>query len=362
MNIRTLMHPVPGLVLLISYLAGVSSALAAPKAPPTRVVMIAPVSDREASFRTLQAVRGQLSDVSATLAVHAIDQLDPSAQSQLRSARAVARQKKAAVVFWFNAKRARVSIYLHSAGGGRLLERPVQSAGAEGRFEALAVIVRFAVRAHLQGDKVGVRLPPVRPRRVRAPPPRRGAPPPRSAPPPRRRFWSALEATYDLDLYSSQITVAQGLRLAALLHLHRRWSIFVGFRMEAPLDVTSDKVDLSLRRIPLDLGARFTWRRGRFALGAQLALSVAVVTARTIHLDLEDGDIPRDVPTRAAVSLVPALVLGVQVARRLHLVLSLGARIHINSTRYRMDGEPSLLLAPWRVQPTLSVGIHVPLL
>jgi len=323
--------------------------------------MIAPVSEREATYRTLQAVRGQLSDVSAALTVHAVDQLDPSAPSQLLSARAVARQKKADVVFWFDAKRARVSIYLHAPGGGRLLERPVQSAGVEGRYEALAVIVSFAVRGHLQGEKVGVRLPPARPRLAATAPPRRPTSSGQPPAPPRRRFRLALEAGYDVDLYSDQVTVAHGLRLAALYHLHRQWSIFLGFRMEAPLDAKSETTALSLRRVPLDFGARFTWRRGRLALGAQLALAVAVV-ARSTPLNLEEGETFNAIPTRAFVALVPAVVLGVRLAQRLHLVLSLGARIHLNNTEYREPRELQPLLAPWRVQPTLSVGIHVPLL
>lgn len=179
---------------------------------------------------------------------------------------------------------------------------------------------------------------------------------------PRRHFWLTLETGYDMDLYSDQVTVAHGLRLAAFVNIRRRWSLFVGFRMEAPLDVTSDEVALSLRRGPLDLGGRFTWRRGRFALGAQLALSVAVVKARTTPVDLEDGHTLQVVPTRASVALTPAVVLGVRVAGRLELVLSLGARIYLNSTDYRVPEEPRPMLAPWRVQPTLFIGLHVPLL
>ena len=184
----------------------------------------------------------------------------------------------------------------------------------------------------------------------------------KTPPLPHRRFRLALETGYEMDLYSDQITVAHGLRLSILVNILRRWSLVAGFRMEAPLDVTSEKVALSLRRIPLTLGGRFTWRRGRFALGAQLALSLAVITARTTARDLEDSETLPHVPTHAAVALAPAVVLGVRVVRRLELVLSLGVRIYLNNADYRLTTEPSPLVAPWRVQPTVWVGIHVPLL
>ncbi len=349
-------------VVAVALVAG-PSAHGAPRVAAPRVahkvVMIAVASQREASFRALQAVRGQLSDVAVALEVHPVDRLDPSAEEQLRTARAVAHFKKASVVFWFDSQRARVSIYLRAPGGGRLLERPVRSAGVEGRYEALAVIVRFAVRGLLQGEKVGVRLSPVVPRRAKrtqAPPPLATTPPPVARP----ALGLAMEVGYDMDLFSDQVAAAQGLRVALVgtFGQQRRWEVLVGFRMEAPLDAQTDTVALSLRRFPINLGGRFLWRRGRVLLGAQLALTVAVLTARWSVL--EGGEEEHNLSLHAAVSLSPSLLVGLHLIPRLSLLLGLGVRVGLNRWEYRARVEPDrLLLSPWRVQPALSLSLRV---
>jgi hypothetical protein len=67
------------------------------------------------------------------------------------------------------------------------------------------------------------------------------------------------------------------------------------------------------------------------------------------------------VPTRATVALAPAAVVGVRVASRFELALTLGIRVHLDATEYREPDEPRPVLAPWRVQPTLSLALHTPL-
>lgn len=345
--------------------AGTASVQAAParlRDTARAVVMISPASQRDASNRTLQAIRGQLSDVAVALRVYEVTRLAASGAAQLAAARTTAISSGALVVFWFDETTGDVSIYLHAKDGGRLVRRKVKAAGPEGRFEALAVIVRFAVRAHLQGEKVGVRLPPALPRRpIARPAPRKSPAHPRK-PPPKRQARVGLEAAYEADIYNGDPQLAHGLHVALLVHPQRRWTVYLAFRMEAPLDTENEHAGISLRRYPIELGARFEWRWSKLLLGAQLGLSVTPFQVKTW---VKNGEHTADsVPVAAVVSVAPSLVLAYRIIKRLTVRLTIGARIQLNPYRQVVDTEDPqgrLVLEPWRVQPTLSLGLSTPL-
>jgi hypothetical protein len=344
------------------------------------VVLLAPRNRPAETQQTIRAVWAQLSDVNVDLRVERIASLPPSPDRQLAEARRVAGDQPALAVTWFDPVRQKLLILLPGPGGGRFVSRAVGEAGDAGRFEAMALILRTTLLARRAGRPVGKRLPPPRVRardrardRVRA----RDRPPAR--PPARKRHrprceqgscparpghepaWTRLEVAWAGDLFAPEALLATGLRVALEVRLHRQWSVFAAYRLEAPIDVEDDVATLELRRHPAEIGGRFWWRSGRFAVGGRLALGLEVLERRTT--EPAAGLRPRD-GTDLRFVVTPSVHVGVNPARRVWLLLELGVRIHVFNERYvaRLPGgAEERLVTPLVTQPSLRLGILVDL-
>lgn len=151
-------------------------------------------------------------------------------------------------------------------------------------------------------------------------PPRADEPPP----PARRRYFVDLVAAADLELAPG---VAGGGLLTtggAALRLDVGWRFVaatLGVRALAPLTESFGVGSAQLTRIPVDLGARAAFRRGRFELGGTVAFSAATL--------LVEG---RDVsPARSSARFDPAarLVVGLRWWFSARLGVELAAAVDI---------------------------------
>jgi hypothetical protein len=322
---------------------GVGSA----SASPALVMLTSP--DQPKVTRTLQeAVRAQLSDVDVRLRIQAVKSLATGRDCRLASAHDFARAKGVAAVFWFDSADNRVCLLFSPGRGGRLVNRRVTGSGEEGRFEAVAVLLRTALRETPA------------PRRVVNPAPKgaRGLFSPRSL----RRPGQArleLELTYALELVSvTAAPSAHGLRLGVQVGLHRHWSVFLGYRLEVRMALDGDAGAVELQRYPVDAGVRFRWWFGALELGARLGLGFAY-TQLFERLPSSSSNAAK-MTAKWLVFAGAYGYVGVRLIPRTLLFVAVGARCYLLNAQYQSDTD-EVLLSPWIVQPSLLVGLGVDL-
>jgi hypothetical protein len=316
------------------------------------VVMLAP-RDRPKVTRSLrEAVAAQLSDVKLELRVVPVASLPTGSDCRMASARDLAKSRDVAAVFWFDPRDNRVCLLLAPDRGGRLVNRRVGGAGEEGRYEAVAVLVRTAVRGSrpprrpASGPETGPRgLLPARPLH------RPG------------QAWLELELAYALDLIAPvaiplAVPLAHGLRLAVQVRVHRSWSLFLGYRLEARVAVDDGNGAVEVQRYPVDAGVRFRWWYGALELGTRLGGGFAY----TRLLQRQPSSSANAVKSTSEwlVFLGVYGYVGVRLTARLLLFGSVGARFFVLNARYQLDDD-EVLLAPWTVQPSFLLGLSVDL-
>jgi len=319
---------------------GAGSAWASPT-----VVMIAPRDKPKVAQTLREAVKAQLSDVSLQLRVQEVESLPSPADCRLASARKLAGQRGVAAVFWFDPGTNRVCLLFAPDRGGRLVNRRVTGSGEEGRYEAVAVLVRTAVRdSHLPRAAEGAR--PGSPRVLW--PRRQGR-----GPGPARL---ELELAYGLELVDPAAELAHGLRLAAQVNLHRHWAVFLGFRLEARVVVDDSDGAVELQRYPVDAGVRGRWWIGALELGARLGVGFAY--SRLVQRLPSTSSNAVGTTSEWLVFLGAYGYVGVRPVDRLLLFAAVGARVYVVNAKYGLNGG-TVLLSPWPVQPSLLVGIGV---
>ncbi len=316
-----------------------------------RLVMLVPRSAPRVSRSLREALLAQLSDTGIRLRVApAVGQIaGPGCQSH--PARAWARKRGVAAVVWFDSQGGRVCLLLSPRRGGRLVQRAVGGAGAEGRFEAAAVVVRAAL---LESSR--------RPRQLLSRASKRASGPRSKGSPPvtRSALSSRLELglAYSLDVVSPE-AAAHGLRLALHLRLAQSWTLELGYRLEARIQVGSAEDGAELQRYPLDLGAGYRLRLGLVEVGGRVGLGFAY--SRLVQrLPATSANAVRS-SSRWLLFIDCLALVGIRPRRRLLLWLALGARIYAVNARYSINGG-SALLEPWPVQPTALAGLTVDLL
>lgn len=329
---------------LIAFSSGVGAGPAS--ASPT-LVMLAP-RDQPKVTRTLrEAVKAQLSDVNLKLRLQTVESLPTGRDCRMASARALVGQRGVAAVFWFDPATNRVCLLFSPGRGGRLVNRRVTGSGEEGRYEAVAVLVRTAVRESLTT------------RRAASNPSKgpRGLVPARPLLRPGQARLE-LELAYALELIAPSAALAHGLRLAAQVSLHHHWSVFLGYRLEARVMVDGGGGAVELQRYPVDAGVRFRGWFGPLELGARLGLGFAYT--RLLQRLPSSSSNAVKATSEWLVFLGAHAYVGLRPIARLLVFAAVGARIYLLNARYQLDTD-EVLLSPWTVQPSILVGLSVDL-
>ncbi len=329
------------------FLGGFGLGVEAASASPT-LVMLAPPNQSKVTRTLRDAVKAQLSDVKYQLRIQTVPSLATGRYCRLARAREIVRGRSVAAVFWFDSAANRVCLLFSGDRGGRLVNRRVAGSGEEGRYEAVAVVVRTAMRGSLVSDHT-VSPPKKGPRGlVRARPLRQ---------PGQARL--ELELTYALELITPAADrLAHGLRLGLQVGLHRHWSVFVGYRLEARIALDGDVGAVELQRYPVDAGLRFRWWFGALELGARLGLGLAYT--RLMERLPSSSSNATKTTSEWLVFLGAYGYVGVRPIARMLIFAAVGARAYLINARYQSDTD-EVLLAPWTVQPSLLVGLGVDL-
>lgn len=318
-------------------------------------------SEQPSEADLVGALRGQLRELEVSVLVVRAAR-EPLAIAA-RRAKQIAAREAALAVFWLETSGEQQELFLYDASG-HLYSRVVESDGSTAsQSEAVAVVLRFAIQALLEGGSIGMSEVALQP----APPPVEPAPtlasPPRAAAPPREEAGTELRAGVSY-VSGSFIRGARWQHGVALLVSVRpaRSNFFFGadytyFPSEA---VAAEGIRIQLRRRPGEVFAGWELGSSRLRVDLRGALGADYVQRRTAAV--RDDWLATPDASRWLWTVSPRLGLTLAVSRRLHGFLTLGADVVLNpfalvaapeTDRYEAFG--SLL----RVRPRVEVGLMI---
>jgi hypothetical protein len=349
-------------VLLAASLA-VMEVHEASGAPDATVIMVASRELEEESDLLAAAVEGQMSDLDVTFRLEWVDRLDPELPSQVAMASALAEQSDAVAVFWSDLRVPdQVFIYIAEPGGGRILARSVKSEGGGDpvKVEAIAVIVRYAVKAMLEGGQIGVEPGQPPPEAPATSPEDEGPtsePEPAGAPRPGPAGWLEASVAYSLALYSGERKVVHGATVAVSARIRCWLRAFVGYRILESLRFgsASSVMNLELHPILIGLAARWSARTFRLEGGVGLVLDRVRWKVTPLRADLHPTS-----PTGAwHVGLSPGILAGWEPTPYATLFVSVELDVWLNERSYvvRTASGRETLADPWVVRPVIRAGV-----
>ncbi|MBI5487603.1 MAG: hypothetical protein HY905_09745 [Deltaproteobacteria bacterium] len=367
------------------------AAAAVDDAAAAIAVLVVPAADGDAPTALVAAIQAHLADVGADLVVERVESFPASLPAQVALAAEVAERTAVGAVFWFDLSLPEhVFVYVCEGEGSRVLVRAVGAADEAERIESVAIIVRSLTRAILAGGTLGVELAtppaaePVGAVEVPAVGPAGAGPGPTAAPgeiltpatgdgpsatPPDPAGgrqdsspWLALQVGVALDFFSEQAPVQEGMSTGVAFRVHENWSIFAAYRILTDVSVSGGGVDLDVSRHPMELGARFRWPLGDWALGASVSGVFDFLTRRaTVRTSSMTARVPED----AWIGGVGVLVHGsLRLGGPWRVFLDGGFDAFVGNVRYAADTGTGrvVLLESWFVCPRLSLGFAVDLL
>ncbi len=324
------------------------------------LVMLVDVSQETMVARAKRAVRAQLVGLPVRVRVHRVTRFPAELPTQLELARRILRKGDTMAVFWCDIHlRQRIYLYLATSRGERVVVRSIGGLDDAGRMEAMALILRQAVKALLAGGTIGVypsSVPLALPRLQVRP----AATTARSHQPRRSRHRVGIEAAYALEGFSSARRVAHGFWGAVLWRIRPWWSVFAGFILGPPITGEGQYASMRLTRYLVLFGARAHWQAGRFRLGGSLAINLEYVVHRTTstvaYPDVDRNDL--------LVAVTPTVHFEIVLSSRARAFLAAGIQAYFNNLHYVVTGEGvrDVLLKPWAIRPHLLLGMSIDLL
>nr|WP_232293455.1 hypothetical protein [Stigmatella aurantiaca] len=321
----------------------------------------------------LERVRGQSSDLPVRLLVDPGPPLEEQEPARWRGAVGLAEAHQARAVLWFLRTGATLRIHLAEPGSRHLFVRKAQVQGRPGSLEwsagaeAVALVVRSALRAVEVGEPLGeeVTVAPPPPAPAPPPPPVSEAPaapvvPPPSPPSPLPGPWQlALGGLASLDGYGSG--GYQGVLLGAgreAGRLRLRLQLTVGL----PATLEDGRTRVALSQLGSTLWADATLvaaGRWRWALGGGVGLMTFARRTESLVPEVEAT------PSRRVWALVtgPETSVRWQLARRFALEVAVAAEGVWGRPvlGYIQEGEFVKHRDGWSVRPRLGVtGVFFP--
>ena len=330
-----------------------------------RVVTMLVSLDQEESLRpVVRAVQSQLSDLNVSLYVEQVEVMPGDLRSQVEVAESVTRSSEAIAVFWCDLlAQGQIFLYLSQYEGKRILVRKLEETDADGRAEALAIIVRSSVGMMMQGGSIGVEVketlgkaePEVSKPAVVVPAQAPAAPETESV----HLYRLSHSVAYAMNIHASDHRAVRGVDLGIAIHLNSNWSITAGYTILTPMADGSDILKLKLQRHPVRLGGRFDWSFKDVGIGAGVSLVLDYTTFEISNLESDmiavsdKGDM--------VVGLLPAVHFAFFIVDRLTVFLSAGAEISFSAVHYQtMDRSgKKVLVDSWPVQPWFLGGFEV---
>lgn len=266
---------------------------AAPMGDGTVIFMVPRKLDATTE-QALEAVQAQITELPASVMVLSMGRAR-SLTDKTAKASELAAQNSAAGVFWLEMSDDELLLHLVDPEGERILVRRVSRAsGDTAAIDSVAVIARGLTRALLEGRQIGLEPLPG----VPVPPPEDTTPddppdePAQPVDPKKDRGVFRVMTMYHGNSYAPQQSWQSGVSIAAA------WQFKIGVYAGAGYTVSPQKfatrlssqtadtaLVINIARNPIDVFAGYQWRKGAFALDAQLGLVLDINTVRAITLD-----------------------------------------------------------------------------
>lgn len=344
-------------VLCVVLLFGVGSAHAAAR----RTVFLESKANTHPSLESvLDATRAPLAELGVELAV-APRPAATSLAATTQAAKTIAQASEALAVVWLDGERAKSSwavLYFFDAARSRLLTRRVEvSASEPAAAEEVAVVLRSAVGALLEGEEVAmteVAVPEVKRQPVAPPPPVAKA---ALVPAPQQPNSFGVGLGYVGSVFSEHGNWQSGARLAlAFRPLSSRWWLGAAYEFLVPLDLEGAGAATRVVRHPGELSVARELLRGRVRLAPELALIGDAVHRET---KLVEAPLEATEPSTRWLWAVSMRLRGrCLLGTRLSLWGSLGADFVLNPFE-QVAAQPSTELevaSLLRVRPRLEAG------
>ncbi len=332
------------------------------------VVMMASSSEQKEFAPVVQAVRGQMSDLSVSFQLYWVDHLPSDLPAQEEMAERVALETEAIVVFWYDLSRPDISyLYIAVPEMGRVIMHRLDGSDGGGTPEAFAIILRESVSSILRTVMDQTRDQPEK----EAPPTPEAEPEEEEKqeeikPPPiiveQNRV--AVQAAYAFDpLSSTASTIQHGFNVTVDVRIVGNWHLFAGYHVFPTISESRDGVQLQLRRHPIWIGGRYAETIGRVGLSGGIAFDIDPITGSTrVEADFEnDMSLVQNDIDELQVTVVPLFCIDIRIIADIRVYLAVGAGIHLNRVDYQVEynAEEDLhtVISLWAVYPLARAGI-----
>jgi hypothetical protein len=331
---------------------------ATPAPEPARGVLVIGPRTRERSI-VLSALSGQTSDLPVELWAERPRHTRGRLRRRLAWAAGRIESRDALCAVFWDARRTRWNLYVVGGEGHRVLTRSLVPRG-EAHYEELAIIVRNAVRALLEGEVIGVD-----PSEIEEPDSEADSAPttePRPAPLTHRADQRAgpvgLSASWAPQVVSSDAGLLHALSLELLVRIDPV-VFFAAYRVFQTLGGRNELASVDVSRHPIGLGARLEVPLGHLHVGLVSELVLDVMTHRAEGLD--PG--VRILDSSAEITFSGSLLgrTEYRFTPALSLFLALGAEVFFDRPRYtlRTASGSQVLVELWQLQPRGLVGLEV---
>jgi hypothetical protein len=279
--------------------------------------------------------------------------------TRMSHAQARAEERQAIAVVWVEPQAdGRWLVYLLDARNAQFLVRQVDAGSGqrEAAIEAVAVIVREALRGLLEGEPVAAQpLPP--------PEPPKPAPEPKPEPPREqtRRVWRLFGA-YAVTDFAREVTLQHGARLGVSFHALDPFHAGLQYLVTAPLEPGAP-VGVAIQRYPFTAYGGARWSSGQVSLDAELGFSFEVVRRRAESAGPVASGAMVASPEPDRTRYFSAITLRGQAELRplpyLGLAATLGVDVLLNNFSYVSDTPtvPTRVLRPHRLRPVAELGV-----
>jgi hypothetical protein len=324
----------------------------------SRVVLVlaergSPTESLEAQL--LGALRGQLRELDVEVIVVQAAQ-EPLAVAAHR-AKQIAAREHALGVTWLELPPGRISVFLYDASG-HLYSREVEPEGSlASHSEAIAIILRSAIAAMVEGEAVGMN-------EIELPPP--SPPPPAPAPPARHERGSDVRyvragPSYVGTLFAKNAGWQHGAGLALSIRPTRApWFFGVDYTQFAATELAGGGTRIRLQRHPGEVFAGLELSVSALTFNVLGAVSADYVRRTTTQVS--EGWTATPASGRWLWAASTRLGLTLPVSRRVFAVLTVGADFLLNPFTHVIAPTPAsseLMGSPLRARPRAELGLTI---
>jgi hypothetical protein len=350
-------------MLVALLLVGLAPSVDTLRPPLRAVVRVAEPADEV----LLTRIRGQVNDLAVQLVVERGGKLEADVPAQVEAATQLASTRKARVVVWFrHPETGGVVVHVADPDENSLLARWIDL-GRGGRLEtsahaeAVALMVRLALRALAAGGHIGVSKKP--PEAEPEEEPAVTAPPPAialHAEPPARTWIPSAAAGWSAAVTGAREPVQQGLAVSLGADFGH-WHGAVDGVLGLPLTLADGLTSVDLARHALGLRVDFVPLRYD-NLSASLGASIGMVAfARSAAVALSTDIDPAAAQTTLAFHIAPGIASAWRPIDRapLWVELSVAADVVAGAPRlgYRRAGQFVATDTLWPVEPYAALSV-----